>query len=215
VGTSAYSNAVQVSTPAPPPPAPTVPNAPGALSAQAVSSTEVALTWQDNSSNETAFRVERLVGGAWQEILTVGINVTSVRSGGLAPSTAYQFRVRAGNAVGTSAYSNAVQVSTLAAPAPPPPPPPVTAPAAPTKLTLRWLGNGTVEASWRDNSNNETQFTVERMVNGVYQASATVGANVTTALAGSLKSRASYTFRVRVANASGSTYGSPANINTP
>src|SRR5204863_4951338 len=45
------------------------PGAPSRLAAQAVSSTEIDLTWTDNSSNEQAFAVWRRDGGAdWRRI---------------------------------------------------------------------------------------------------------------------------------------------------
>ena len=194
------------------PPPPTVPNAPGSLAAQAVSSTEIALTWVDNSSNETAFRVEKLSGTTWQEIFTVGAGVTSARATGLAASTAYSFRVRASNSAGFSAYSNTASATTPAAPVTTTTPPP---PPAPTGLTAKWLGNGTVAITWIDNSTTETKFTVERMINGVYQAQVTVGANVTSANVTGLSSGASYTFRVKVTDAySQSTNSSGVNVNT-
>ncbi|HEX2642414.1 MAG TPA: matrixin family metalloprotease, partial [Thermoanaerobaculia bacterium] len=91
------------------------PTAPTGLAAQAVSSTEVRLTWTDNASNEQGFRVERKVGtGAFQEVMTVGANATEARITGLTANTAYSFRVRARNGSGFSAYSNAASVTTPA-----------------------------------------------------------------------------------------------------
>jgi hypothetical protein len=116
--------------------------------------------------------------------------------------------------VGSSAYSNVVLVVSLT-PVTPPPPPPPPPPNAPTGLSLRSLGNGIVSATWKDASPTETQFTVERMINGVYQPQVSVGANVTTALVTGLKANASYTFRVKVIDAAGqAAYSSPANVNT-
>ncbi|HKI01247.1 MAG TPA: fibronectin type III domain-containing protein [Thermoanaerobaculia bacterium] len=197
--------------PPPPPPDPTLPNppaAPSGLWARALSPTEIQLNWTDNSSNETQFRLERQVGPTtWQEILTTGTNTISAVATGLAANTTYAFRVRAFNAGGASAYSNATLVTSLSGvPAPP---------AAPTGLVIRWLGNGVVEATWRDNSSTETRFQVERMIDGIYQPATVVGPNVTTAQVSGLKSNASYTFRVRVTDAFGQTaLSSPANVNT-
>jgi hypothetical protein len=104
---------------------PTAPAAPSNLTAQATSSTEIRLTWKDNSTNETAFRVDRkLRGSTFKTVLTLAAGTTSAVSTGLQPGTEYIFRVRAGGAAGSSAYSNTVSVTTLSATSPPPPPPP-------------------------------------------------------------------------------------------
>src|SRR5437867_5741446 len=58
---------------------PVTPAAPSNLSASAVSSTEIDLSWQDNSSNESGFKIERAPtsGGTWTQIATVGGGVLS------------------------------------------------------------------------------------------------------------------------------------------
>jgi hypothetical protein len=69
--------------------------------------------------------------------------------------------------------------------------------------------------TWKDNSNNEVRFEVERMFNGTWAPGATVGANVTTAVVTGLRANASYTFRVKATNAAGQvTIGAMVNINT-
>jgi hypothetical protein len=93
------------------------PNAPTNLQAEAVSSTEVILLWQDNSNNETEFLVEGRT--ASQTSFTVigstnGANIRAVSISDLTPGTTYFFRVRANNGTGPSAYSNVVSVTTPA-----------------------------------------------------------------------------------------------------
>jgi hypothetical protein len=103
---------------------PAAPAAPGNLTAQATSSTEIRLTWKDNSANETAFRVERkLRGGTFKTVLTLAAGTTSAVSTGLQPGTEYIFRVRAGGEAGNSAYSNTASATTPSAATLPPPPP--------------------------------------------------------------------------------------------
>ncbi len=92
---------------------PQVPAAPTNLAANATSDTEAHLTWNDNSGNEASFRVEaKTGGGSFQEIGSVGANVTAVNVVGLSPGTAYSFRVRARNGAGDSAYSNVATTTT-------------------------------------------------------------------------------------------------------
>ena len=84
-----------------------LPNTPGNLSAASLSSSQIALTWLDNSSNETGFRLERSANGInWSEFAVVGSNVTSFTDTGLTGSTTYQYRARAYNSGGNSSYSN-------------------------------------------------------------------------------------------------------------
>src|SRR5258706_2043448 len=68
----------------------------------------LTLDWQDNSSNETGFRIER-DDNDWTEVGTVGANVTHYDTGfnvGHDGSwSCVSYRVRAVNAAGTSAYA--------------------------------------------------------------------------------------------------------------
>ncbi|MCI0590483.1 MAG: fibronectin type III domain-containing protein [Gammaproteobacteria bacterium] len=72
------------------------------------------LSWTDNSSNETRFKIERKTGprGKFVQIATVGANVTTYQNTGLTAGTSYFYRVRANNASGDSTYSNTATVTT-------------------------------------------------------------------------------------------------------
>lgn len=85
-----------------------IPNAPTSLKVTAVSQSELDLTWQDNSSNELIFKIERRRNGetAWTEIAQVIGGVTSFSSTDLLADSTYFYRVRASNQGGESAYSN-------------------------------------------------------------------------------------------------------------
>lgn len=93
-------------------------NAPSNLSATTVSSSQIDLSWTDNSSNETGFKIERKTGsgGTWGQIDTVGTGATGYNDTGLAAGTTYYYRVRAYSPVGNSAYSNEDSDTTLAPP---------------------------------------------------------------------------------------------------
>jgi len=76
---------------------------------------QLQLSWIDNSSDETGFKIERKTGtgGTYAEITSVGANVTSYTDSSLTNSTTYCYRVRAFNASGNSAYSNTAGARTL------------------------------------------------------------------------------------------------------
>jgi hypothetical protein len=92
-----------------------LPAAPTNLSAQSLTHTAILLQWNDNSNNETSFRVERRSGGGqFQEVGSTAANVNYFTAEELAASTNYEFRVRASNASGNSGFSNVAGASTAA-----------------------------------------------------------------------------------------------------
>jgi uncharacterized repeat protein (TIGR01451 family) len=69
----------------------------------------LTINWQDNSSNETGFRIER-DDNDWTEVGTVGANITHYDTNynvGHSGSQCVAYRVRATNQAGTSAYVSA------------------------------------------------------------------------------------------------------------
>ncbi|MFO0773706.1 MAG: fibronectin type III domain-containing protein [Nitrospiraceae bacterium] len=85
---------------------------------------QIALTWRDNSSDETLFRIQKRTDQSspnWLDLATVGANVTSYTFALPVGETGDCERVRAENSGGVSAWSNEACVTT----APPPPPEPV------------------------------------------------------------------------------------------
>jgi hypothetical protein len=75
-----------------------------------------------------------------------------------------------------------------------------TAPAAPSNLQATAVSGTEIDLSWRDNSNNETGFLIEGLINGTFQQIGTVNANATQARIVNLTPGNSYTFRVRAVN---------------
>ena len=87
-----------------------VPSAPTELKVTPVSQSELDLTWKDNSDNELVFKIERKTSSEadteWTEIAQVIGGTTSFSSTGLLADSTYQYRIRASNQGGESAYSN-------------------------------------------------------------------------------------------------------------
>lgn len=92
---------------------------PSGLDATAVSSSRIDVSWVDNSSNESAFAIERCDGSpcstSFAQVASVGANVTTFADTGLSAGATFSYRVRAQNAGGNSAYSNTDSATTLSA----------------------------------------------------------------------------------------------------
>jgi len=190
-------------------PASAQPAAPSNLTANAVASTKINLTWTDNAGNETGFKIERKTGavGTFAQIATTGANVTSYNNTGLTANTTYYYRVRANNGSGNSAYSNEASAQTQVA----------GTPAAPYGLTAAVVSSTQINLAWTDDSNNETGFKIERKTGsgGTYAQIATTGANVASYNSTGLTAGTTYYYRVRAYNASGdTTYTNEANATT-
>jgi subtilisin family serine protease len=87
---------------------------PTKLKAKAVSDSEVDLTWQDNSSAESGYKIERSgFNEAFIEVAQVGPDVDFFSDFDLKPNTKYRYRVRAFNAAaGNSAFSDEAAAQT-------------------------------------------------------------------------------------------------------
>jgi oligosaccharide reducing-end xylanase len=177
-------------------PPPSTPLAPSSLGTSAVSSSQINLTWADNSNNETGFSIERKTGtGAFAQVTTVGAGVTTYNNTGLTASTAYTYRVRAYNANGNSAYSNESSATTNGTGA---------VPTAPSSLAASATSSSQINLTWVDNSNNETGFSIERKTGtGAFAQVTTVGAGITAYNDTGLTASTAYTYRVRAYNTNG------------
>jgi fibronectin type 3 domain-containing protein len=90
-----------------------VPAAPGNLAVTAASTSQINLTWTNNATNQTGFKIDRSTDGVnFTTIATV--TATSYSDTGLSAGTTYSYRVRATNASGDSSNSNVASATTLA-----------------------------------------------------------------------------------------------------
>ncbi len=160
---------------------------------------KVALTWTDNSNNETAFKVQRSSNGGttWNDLATTGANVKAYTDGSAARGTTYQYRVQATNPYISSDYSN---VATI-----------LTPPADITTLHATAATSSTVSLAWTDVA-NEAGFTIQKYgdagTNWVTAGTADQG--VTTFTATGLAPGKTYQFRIQSQNASGNSNFSAA-----
>lgn len=190
----------------------TPPSAPASLTATAVSSSQINLTWTDIDNTEQGFKIERCVGvgcSEYAQIATVGANVNSYSNTGLTAFASYSYRVRAYNAAGDSGYSNTASAVTH---------PPPAAPDAPTNLVATAVSRSQINLTWTDNADIETGFRIERCKGSActnFTQIATVDENVKSYSNTKLTAKTTYSYRVVAYNASGtSAYSNTATATT-
>lgn len=90
-----------------------IPNTPTQLKGQAANQ-KITLTWIDNSTNETGFKIERKSGlNNYTLIATLGENISTFNDAQLEYNTTYSYRVYAYNFAGNSInYSNELTLTT-------------------------------------------------------------------------------------------------------
>lgn len=94
------------------PPQPSAPVAPVGLTATYFMGFEtIFVDWYDASNNEDRFEIERATGGGsgFLKVADVLANVSDYLDAGLSVGPSYEYRVRAVNALGASAYSTSAQ----------------------------------------------------------------------------------------------------------
>ena len=193
-------------------PAPMVPpTAPSALSTTALSHSEIALSWNDQSADETGFELERSLdnGQSWAALATLGANVTAYTDQGLTAETAYGYRVRAIGVGGASAYSNSILVTTPAEPVYPP--------VAPSDLEAQGVSTSEITLNWQDNAADETGYGLERSSNGgtSWTLITLLGANAEGYVDTGLQAGTYYLYRVQAIGAGGaSEYSNQAGAST-
>jgi hypothetical protein len=203
-GNSNYSNIASATTFSDIP----VPGAPTFLAADAESSSQITISWTDNSNNEEGFLIERSPDGLnWAEIGNVGTNIYNYQNTGLSPSTTYYYRVRAYNAGGESGYSNTANAKTFSE---------IMIPAGPTDLTASAISSSQINLSWTDNSDNEEGFKIERAGQSMnWREIDSVGVDTEDYIDEDLTPSVTYFYRVRAYNSEGySDYSNPDDATT-
>ena len=186
-----------------------IPNAPTNLTANAISETQIDINWQDNSSNEDGFKIERsLDGGAtWTEIDTVGADEVSYSNTGLTANTEYCYRVRAYNTGGDTPSNEVCATTDSNVPVEPT----LVFPAngeseVETSLTLTWMAS-TGAASYGLQVSLTSNFS-----STIYNVTITT----TSYPLSNLAENTTYYWQVNASNSGGGTsgYSSPFNFST-
>ena len=190
-------------------------SAPSDLVATAVSTTQVDLVWQDNSSNESGFEVHRSTtgpAGVFTPHTSTQAGVASYSDIGINHSTHYCYEVRAFRITGRkTSYSQFSTSACATTPVPPPPPPP----AAPSDVDVVPGYSSGVDVIWRDNSPNETGFRIERSLDAGTSWSAVATRGGTSYREDGLASEQPVCYRVIAFNTGGDSPPSNTDCTTP
>ena len=132
------------------------PNPPSGLSATLVTAKQINLTWTDNSTTETGFKLERSINGVdFTALATVAANKQAYTDTTTLGGRICTYRVKAYNSTGDSLYSATVTVVT-----------PATATEAPSSLAATVLSSSAIKLTWKDNATDEPGFIIERSLDG-------------------------------------------------
>jgi dienelactone hydrolase len=183
-GDSSYSNCASAKTALS-----GTPKSPTNLKATSLSASQIKLTWKDNSTDETSFKVYKKVGsGSWESLITKtkdAVSHTDSTAAGNTTTMTYSYYIQACNANGCSSKTNTVIV-----------------PFKPANLSANALSSTKIKITWTDNSSNETGFEIERKSGSCSSANSwskitTAGKNATTYSNTGLFSGETYSYRVR------------------
>lgn len=184
--------------------------APTNLVATVISGTQINVTWTDNASNETGYKIERATDGVHFSILGgTGLDGHAYNNTNLTAGKQYFYRVYAINSNGNSAYSNIASGITGTGGTP-------TTPASPTSLAASATGTSSIHLSWSDNANNETGYRLERSGDGTnFSLLTNLGANAISYDDGSLSPGTKYYYRIQATGSPNSSgYSNIANATT-
>ncbi len=170
------------------------PPAPSALDAEALSPTEVRITWVDPEGVVEEVRVERKVGGgSWTALGSRPAGTGRLDDGAALPATLHAYRVRACNSGGCSPWTAEVEVT-----------PPQAPPLAPTSLSVAASGGERIDLSWQAGGGSVDEVRVERRVgSGGWSPLAVLEGNATSHADTDVTAGTLHRYRVRACNEAG------------
>lgn len=173
----------------------TYPAAPSSLTASVVSTSAVTLSWTDNSTNETGFKIERMTdtGGVFVPIATLPANTTTYTDNAVSTGTTYIYRIRSYNALGDSAYTSEVTVSAWDS-------------IAPVSLTVTPVSASRLDLSWGYTGTGNYNTIIERKTgtDGTWAVINTTALGVLKYSDTGLAANTRYFYRVRKSMGTGS-----------
>lgn len=117
--------------------------------------TAINLSWRDTSETVNNFEIHRKIGfkGIYSLYRTVAGDVRNINDTGLNKDSTYYYKIRGVNSVGVSPFSNEVNSDNLFSSGTLEPP---------TNLIAQARGTRLIILTWKDNSQDENFFAIER-----------------------------------------------------
>ena len=135
------------------------PAVPSDLTATAISTTQIDLSWMDGDTSQTGYQIDKSTDGGttWIPLATINnANTKSYSDTGLAEGTPYYYRVQAIDAVAGSDYATTAAAPLLATP-------------TLLQFTSTGISGSAVYLQWTDNSANESGYSIQQLVDGDWQ----------------------------------------------
>lgn len=179
-------------------------SSPQNLNYNVLSQTQVQLSWEDTSTVETGFKVERKLGaaGQWYEIANLEPNTTTYIDKWINNSDIYFYRVKTFDVSNAINYSNEIVVW-------------LKTPETPTNLQAKALSSSEIELTWEDNSSTESEFVIEAMQDYFYYEIGRVNADTTAFTYKNISPNTKLVFRVKaVRDSNKSSYSNEATATT-
>ncbi len=180
---SEYSDVINVTT--------TYLKPPGNLTSSSADGKSIILKWLDFTDNETGFEVWRKKGASpsWELYETMGRNATTFTDLTVSLDDNYSYKVRA-KINNNNVYSDFSNITTVWS----------STITAPENLTYEVVGKSEIKLSWKDTSNIEAGFTLERKIGlaGEWYAIAHMNPNTVTYNDKWINNTDTYYYRVKV-----------------
>jgi len=122
------------------------------LTATAIDDQSLWLTWTDNCSYESGYRIERSDGSGYMAVSEVNADSTNYIDEGLTYGQTYIYRVKAYTDRNESDYSNLISIDMII--------------NAPSNLTAEIIDDQSIKLTWQDNCNFEAGYKLERKDEG-------------------------------------------------
>ncbi|MCP5456157.1 MAG: PQQ-binding-like beta-propeller repeat protein [Thermotogae bacterium] len=150
---------------------------------------EILISWTDKSENESGYKIERKKDtGNWSLIASLPENSVKYtdNSSEITNGSTFTYRIYTFNNYGISNYSAEASISLIQETI-----------SAPSTLTLMSLSKTEIKIDWKDNSNNEDGFKIERSTDDInYSEITETASNVTSFTDNGLLMNTQYFYRV-------------------